>query len=258
MKRISLALLFLAAGAGSALAAGSPFAGTWKLNVAKSKLTGDTFAYSKTANGLHYSNGGPLAYDFAIDGKDYKVLADRTTAWTAAGKNAWDRVNKAHGTVLSKTHIVLSADGKTMSTSYTEYRADGTVVQESDVSTRVSGGPGLAGTWKDTSTKAASDTMIIATPAPGRFEIDHPSDKETQVGKTDGSPAPVTGGAVPAGAVGHVKATAPNRWEFDGTLKGKTYFKGVMSVSADGKTLRRSTWTPGKESEKAVEVYDRS
>jgi hypothetical protein len=41
-------------------------------------------------------------------------------------------------------------------------------------------------------------------------------------------------------------------------LKGKTFFKGVMIVSADGKTLTRTTWTPGRESEKSVEVYDRS
>jgi hypothetical protein len=31
-----------------------------------------------------------------------------------------------------------------------------------------------------------------------------------------------------------------------------------MNVSADGKTLTRTTWVPGKESEKTVEVYDRS
>ena len=258
MKRISMALLILAAGAGSALAAGSPFAGTWKLNIAKSKFTGDTFSYSKTATGFHFSNGGPVAYNFAVDGKDYPTIADRSTAWTGAGKDAWDVVTKAHGAVMTKTHRTLSADGKTMTASYTEYRADGTITHESDVYTRVSGGPGLAGTWKDVKVQAASDTMKVATPSPGRFEIDFPSDKETLSGKTDGSATPATGPNMPPGAVGHYTAAAPNRWEFDGVLKGKTFFKGVMTVSADGKTLTRTTWVPGKESEKAVEVYDRS
>jgi hypothetical protein len=180
MKRIGMVLLILAAGAGSALAAGSPFAGTWKLNVAKSKFTGDTFTYSKTATGFHFSNGGPVAYNFAVDGKDYPTLADRTTAWTGAGKNAWDAVTKAHGTVLTKTHRVLSADGKTLTAAYTEYRPDGTVVHESDVYARVSGGSGLAGKWKDVKFQAASDTMTVATPSAGRFEIDIPSDSGRQ------------------------------------------------------------------------------
>jgi hypothetical protein len=221
-------------------------------------LTGETFTYSKTATGFRFSNGGPVAYNFAVDGKDYPTLADRTTAWTSAGKNAWETVIKAHGTVLSKTHRALSADGKTLTASYTEYRPNGTVVHESDVFTRVSGGPGLAGEWKDVKTQAASDTMKVVTPAPGRFEIDFPNDKQTLAGKTDGTPTPVTGPTVPPGAVGHYTAASANRWEFDGALEGKTFFKGVMTVSADGKTLTRTIWTPGKESEKSVEVYDRS
>jgi hypothetical protein len=258
MKKASLALFLLAASAGAALAAPSPFAGTWKLNVAKSKLTGDTVSYSKTPTGFRFSNGSTVTYDIVVDGKDHPMIFDRTTAWTGAGKNSWDAVTKAHGTVLSRTHRTLSADGKIMTIAYTEYRADGTTTQESDTYTRVSGGPGLAGKWKDTSTKAASDVMAIAIPGPGRFEISYPTDKSGVSGKTDGSPAPFAGPLTPPGATSHVKAVGPNRWQIDGTLKGKTYFTGSMSVSADGKTLTRTTWIPGKGSEKAVEVYDKS
>jgi hypothetical protein len=41
-------------------------------------------------------------------------------------------------------------------------------------------------------------------------------------------------------------------------LQGKVYAKGVMSVSADGKTLTDTSWVPGKESEKEVVVYTKS
>jgi hypothetical protein len=30
-----------------------------------------------------------------------------------------------------------------------------------------------------------------------------------------------------------------------------------MTVSADGKTLKETTWVPGKEAEKSVSVYDK-
>jgi hypothetical protein len=67
MKRFAFALILLAASAGCAVAE-SPFAGTWKLNTEKSKFTGDTFSYTSTATGFHYSNESTVEYNFAIDG----------------------------------------------------------------------------------------------------------------------------------------------------------------------------------------------
>src|SRR5271170_5098280 len=134
MRRIAFTLVLLAASAGIALAADSPFAGTWKLNVEKSKFTGDTFTYAATATGFHYSNGATLEYDFAVDGKDYPTIPDRTVSWTKAGDNAWDTVAKdGKGTVLSKAHRVLSADGKKLTITYTSYRPGGGTEEGSDV-----------------------------------------------------------------------------------------------------------------------------
>jgi hypothetical protein len=258
MRPLAIALILLTSGAGTALAATSPFAGSWKLDPAKSKLTGDTFTYSKTAGGLHYSNGATVAYDIGMDGKDHPTVFDRTAAWSGDGKNAWNTVIKAHGVVMSRTHRSLSADGKTLTASYVESRPDGSTVRESDAFTRVSGGAGLVGTWKNTSAKAASFVMNISVPESGRFEIAYPEDKSSATGKTDGSASVFTGPAVPPGATSHVKAVGPRRWTVDGTLKGKTYFTGDMTVSADGKTLTRTTWVPGKALEKTVEVFDRA
>src|SRR5271170_7127931 len=134
MKRFAFALILIAAGAASALAADSPFAGTWKLNVEKSKFTGDTFTYTVTATGFHYSNGATIEYDFAADGKDYPVIADRTVSWAKSGDNAWDTVSKdGKGTVLSKAHRVLSADGKKLTITYTSYKPGGGTEEGSDV-----------------------------------------------------------------------------------------------------------------------------
>lgn len=258
MRGLALAAILLTSSAGTALAAPSPFAGTWKLDPAKSKLTGDTFTYSKIPGGLHYSNGSTVAYDITMDGKDHPMLFDRTAAWSNDGKNAWNTVVKAHGVVMSRTHRVLSADGKTLTAAYVESRPDGSTVHESDTFTRVSGGAGLAGTWKNTAAKAASFVMNISVPASGRFEIAYPADKTSISGKTDGSASPFAGPTAPPGAISHVKAIGPRRWTVDGTLKGKTYFTGNLTVSADGKTLTRTTWVPGKPLEKTVEVFDRA
>ena len=52
MKRLALTLVLFASSVGAALAADSPLAGTWRLNVEKSKLTGDTFTYTATVPGV--------------------------------------------------------------------------------------------------------------------------------------------------------------------------------------------------------------
>ena len=229
MKQFAIALAALTLSAGSALADDSPFAGTWKLNVEKSQFTGDTLSYTATATGFKYSNGATVTYDFAIDGKPYPMLADRMTTWTKAADGGWDTTVKAGDTVLSKGHRTLSADGKQLTMSFTEYKPDGTTSTETDVYERVSGGPGLAGEWKDVKSDSASDTLSIAASSPGKFVLNFPS----------------------------YKADGASKWGYSISLKDKTYQTGVMTVSADGKTLTDKSWVPGKESEASIAVYDK-
>jgi hypothetical protein len=258
MNRFALTLIVFAAGAGAALAADSPFAGTWKLDVEKSKLTGDTFTYSATAAGFHYSNGATIEYDFAADGKDYPTIPDRTVSWTKSGDNSWDTVNKdGNGTVLSKAHRVLSADGKTLTVEFTSYRPDGTTAKASDEYQRVSGGPGLPGKWKDVKSKAPSDTLTIAVPSAGQVAITYPSFKQTITGPTDGTPIAVKGPTIPPGVFRSIKPAGPDKWDYTTTLKDKPWVKGTMTVAAGGATLTVVSWIPGKESEKEIQVYEK-
>jgi hypothetical protein len=258
MQRVALTLILLAGCAGSALAADSPFAGNWKLNVEKSKLTGDTLTYSATPNGYHYSNGATLEYDFAADGKDYPMIAGRTVAWTKSADNTWDSVVKNEkGTVLSKSHRVLSKDGKKLTISYTSYRPDGTTGDGTDEYLRVSADTGLVGKWKDVKSKETSTSMTIAVPAAGQVAVEYPSYKQTISGPTDGTPIAVNGPTVPAGLFRSYKATGSHKWTFTTTLNGKVWRQGILSVSADGNTLTDVSWIPGKASEKEVDVYQK-
>ena len=109
MSKPVLALAIAATMFGTAHAQSSPFAGVWKLNVAKSKFTGDTFSYVKTTTGYKYSNGGPVTYAFATDGKDYPMIVGRTTSWTASGPGAWDVAFKIDGKTVTKAHRVILA-----------------------------------------------------------------------------------------------------------------------------------------------------
>ena len=257
MKALILTAALLGAASGPALAADSPFAGTWKLDIARSHLTGDTMDYTKTATGMHVYDGA-LGYDFAMDGKDYPTLPGYTTSWTKTGPMSWDTVYKSGGKVVSKGQRMISADGATLTANYVQYRPDGTTAKGSTVYKRVSGAGGLAGKWKDVKVEATDDLMRVMVPSAGRYEIMSPAYKSSVTGMTDGTPAPLKGPTVPPGAMASYRAVGPNTWDYLITVGGKPFNKGILVVSADGRTLTDTSWTPGRESEKSTAVYARS
>ena len=105
--------------------------------------------------------------------------------------------------------------------------------------------------------QTTQDVMKIMVPAAGRYEMVSPIYKSTVAGTTDGRPAPMKGPTVPPGAMVAYKAAGRTIWDYAIMIKDKTYAKGMLTVSPDGKTLTDTSWTPGKESEKSMAVYDK-
>ena len=259
MKATWIICSLLALPAGAASAADSPWNGTWKLDAAKSQLTGQTFSYSGRPGGmLHYEDGSTASFDFGIDGKEYKTWADRTTAWTAAGKNAWDTVTRAAGKVRAKGHIVLSEDGKTLTMTYTGTRPDGQDFHEEDVFSRVSGAGGLIGTWRSTKITNPSggpQTFIISSPSAGVLHYDIPDLKVSVDCSADDKDYPLTGPAMPPGMTIGFKRVNATKIRYTIKLNGKPDNMGIQTIAADGASFTDTNWNAGRESEKTTAVY---
>jgi len=257
MRKHLLALIFCALAPTAVLAADNPWVGTWKLDLAKSNFTGDTFTYSKGANGLmHFSDGSAIDYDFGTDGKPYTDPFGDTHVWSAAGENAWDSVTKHGDTEMEKTHRTLSPDGKTLSMTSTGTRPDGTAFTNEATYTRVSGTRGLEGKWRSTKINiSASDSFVISEPSPGVYHWDIPGYKESVEGKADGSDLPITGPTVPEGMTLSITTVTPTSSSYIVKVKGKTFAQGTQTIAGDGKSFSDVSWSPGKESEKQTGVY---
>jgi hypothetical protein len=132
-----LGTLFLAATAFAADAV----VGTWKLNVAKSKLSGTaprsgTRVYTETANGttldqkLVGADGKEMSMHVTLkyDGKDYPVTGN-PNGDSVAGKvinaHTTDFTIKKDGKTVGSVHRVVSADGKTLTVHNKGTHADG-------------------------------------------------------------------------------------------------------------------------------------
>lgn len=256
MKRmLCCACAAIALAAIPCVASGSSWDGTWKLNVAKSKMTGQTVKITQNGN-MYTLDSGSFKFNFACDGKNYNILPDRTLSCTGRG-GSYTLVEKVNGKLYATVKREISADGKTLTDVTNGKRPDGTSFTNHETDTRVGSGSGMAGTWKETAIKSSAAGVFMLKVNGDVLHYENPAYKETSDAKLDGTPAPIKGQDVPAGLTTWNKSEGQNKVESAVLLNGKELGRDIMTLSADGKTITDVSWTPGKESEKQTYVYDR-
>jgi len=134
----ALFILFLA----TAAMAADPFAGTWKLNVAKSTFNSGPPEKSEMATFTAQDNGLKLVVDgidgdgkalhggwaAKFDGKDYPMTGNPnadTIAIKRIDTNAFSELFKKAGKKVASTRLVVSKDGKTITRTVKEKNAKG-------------------------------------------------------------------------------------------------------------------------------------
>ncbi len=238
-------------------AADSLFSGTWKLNVDKSKLTGDTFIITALPGGMmHFVSGSSMSYDFACDGKPHAILADRTVTCTGSPETGYDYTTMAGTAVLAKSHRSFSPDGTMLMMKGTQMNADGTTTDYEDTYKRESGSKGLVGKWISVKAKTGSDAMKIAISG-DTIHVEWPSEKGYATAKLDGTFAPVMGPNIPPGAMASYKASGPAKMHWVNKYKDKVLAEGTQTVAADGKTITEEVWEAGKYSERATLIWEK-
>jgi hypothetical protein len=252
MNRLAVHSVLLILSCSPVLNAQNVFAGTWK--VKNPALIPGTVTYSKSSLGKeHYSNNRNSEYDFAMDGREYSTDRPASTVmWVSTGQSTWDCVEKIKGNVIKKTHLSLSADGQTLTTSYTWFNPRNRTAEGSSIYVRVDGGPGLQGSWKMVKRIDEPDVMTIAFPVPGQMYIYVDPIDNTWAGPTDGTFMAVQSPLAAPGTTTAFRIASPRRMTSEIKVGDKTIALATLEVSEDGKTLTRSTWPPGKEDQKTV------
>jgi len=121
----------------SLFAAESPFSGTWKLNLAKSKMTppvpkSDIAVVDADENGLKLNEDVitdkgeslKISYEAKFDGKDYPVTGDLSSdsvSYRRVNANTLKGRTKKGGKVATDATIVVSKDGKVTTVDYTDF-----------------------------------------------------------------------------------------------------------------------------------------
>lgn len=229
-----LVLLWSIVSAG--IAADLPYAGKWKVNLAKSNYDQTTITIESLPGGEWRSDMFGATCKFKMDGKDYPDNLGGTAAWKVVDSNTWKEVAKLKDKITGTDTYKLSADGKTLTDTGRTMKADGGSMDNTMVYERASGGPSLAGTWKAKKMSGASEIIELAPSGANSMLYKALGVGLTCDAKLDGQDYSCSG---PTLAPGFTLAMEHAAQSLDLTVKkdGKLFFKMSFTVAADGKSM---------------------
>jgi hypothetical protein len=98
----------------STVPAASPFVGKWKLNAAKSNLTGTTDSVAAAGPNTWKFTYGTFSWTIKADGTHQPTPFGGTIALKVVSPSRWQLTNKANGKLISNDTWVVSDDGQSM------------------------------------------------------------------------------------------------------------------------------------------------
>jgi hypothetical protein len=257
MKRLgfTFALVVALVGASNQAAAQPSFAGTWKLNLAKSQMAGQTLSVEKTASGsMHFDIHQGFGFDFDLSGKEFPTPDGGTTSWREINPTTWEGTNKFNGKVFSVFRMTLN--GETINAVVKTTQPEGKAVEQSSSWSRVSGGPGFFGEWKSTEMKGAPLTLEIALEGANGITVRYPEFQAACKGSFDGKDYPWNGAGANLKQTLAFEKSGANSIKMTTKLDGKPFYVEVLTLSADGKTLT-DDGTPVSAKEPTKAVYEK-
>lgn len=235
VKHVVTRTLMFALSSAAILAQAPSFAGTWKLNLAKSQLAGQTVTIEKTRSGTMHFEGSGFGYEFDLTGKEYPMPDGGTTSWREVNPTTWEATNRVKGKTVAIFHLTLNSN--TITSLVKLPQADGKTVEQTATFTRLSGETGFLGKWKSTEMKGAPTTMEIAVDASNGIAVNLPEMQMQCRGKFDGKDYPVSTGGTDLDETLAFEKSGPTSFKMTTKLNGKPFYVDVMTLSPDGKVL---------------------
>ena len=231
--------------------------GTWKLNVAKSHLSGPTFVIKSLGKNEFQILTSSLTYKLLCDGQYRPVVGNRTVACLKATEKAMDTAEKTNGRLLNTAHRELSSDGNMLKQTMVSIDERGAKTTTERAFIRYSKSRGLVGAWNDVNALNRQPQVLVTSLRGSIFHLGFPSEKQYTDTKLDGTDAPThseLGGSV---ASLSVKPESSQQLLTTQKLNGTVVKLGVLILSSDGRSITEETWKPGAPMVKSRIVYDK-
>lgn len=239
-----------------AAAAEPPYAGKWKMNLAKSNFGESTITYEQQPGGGYKATMDGQSYTFKTDGSETPTPWGSTMAAKAVDAKTMQVTEKTNGKVSMTGTMKVSDDGKTLTMNGKRMKADGSSSDESMTLQRASGGPGFAGKWKMGKMNSSSPETMTLTPTANGVKIEIGGVGGVCDAKFDGKDHPASGAMWPSGWSCNVAKSGANALAVVWRKDGKDMYKITWTPSGDGKTLTEKG-SAATVNEPFTVVYDR-
>jgi hypothetical protein len=250
-------VLLLIGVAGSVFAADDPFIGKWRLNLARSKLTGQIIQIEEMPGGSYKFKEDEHSDIIFADGLDHPTHFGDTMAIAQKTPDSWAITYKRGDRVLMNTIWKVSQDGRTLTYTATGTRPNGQHFSNQMTAKRTGGTAGLAGTWETAAvTLSSPDEIFIDAHEGGGHSISFPGRSQTIQMKFDGKEYPEEGPTVAAGSTSSGRRLDERTIETTEKIKGRVIETAKATVSADGKTQTMIVTEPDDKTP-VVLVYER-
>ncbi len=232
-KRLAVAAFVLVLSSG--LYADNPFVGKWKIDKSKSRIAGSIDSVTPA---------GPNTWTFAFGNFSWTVKADGTPQPTPFGTTAmkivrpteWQFTNTTNDKPSGTETWVLSADGQSMTRSFTSPQANGQPSSGVAKVKRIAGTSGFAGKWQSTDVQMTFTEVDISANGDNGISLLLPEDGTKYSLKFDGKEYPEEGPRIPPGLTVSATMTGPRSVTATTRLNGKVLETEEWQVSSDGKT----------------------
>ncbi|MGB7190990.1 MAG: hypothetical protein WBD10_12690 [Acidobacteriaceae bacterium] len=229
----------------SAALAQNPFAGTWKVDYAKSHLTGDTMTLSPETNGDIHISSDNMSYSAKTDGSATTNPMGDIEHWTKVDNNDWKVVTNEGPVTVTEIYKVTD-NGKSLTDTVTGTKPNGDPINASSTYARTAPGKGIYGKWRSTKVSNNSpNTAVIDANGPNGIIWHIPEIKATVKLNFDGKEVAPEGPTVPHGLMLAATKSGPRSFKLTEKMNGKLLFTGHYTVSADGKTMTEIGRVPG-------------
>jgi len=220
----------------------SPFDGTWRISPAQTKFTTKPFTFY-TSDGWYHCVSCTPAYDIQTDGQDHPVQGHDYDSFSVTLVNPHEikGVAKKNGKTIWEVTGTLSADGKTLTDTYTSYPMNGgEAVHETETYKRIgslsAGVHATSGNWQPLKFTGSENDLVFTCKTSGdEFTMTDPTG-DSYTAKFDGNDYPYKG-SYDTDSVSLKRIDARTIEETD-KLNGKVQDTQKMTVAPDGKSMK--------------------
>ena len=241
---------------GTVWAANDPFAGKWKLDPSRSRLTDQMKVEAAGPNKYSLIFSGDNVETVVADGTDQPGLFGTTLAVSVEGPDDWKVVRKSNGRTTITGLWTLSDNDSILTDNFTSYRPDGSTFHLNYIYKRTAGTSGFPGTWESTTEQVNSSYEVQIEPYQNSgLSFVYPSGITKSV-NFDGKDYPTSGSNAAPGSTTSAQRVNEKTLQMTDKINGKVRDTQQVELSPDGKTLTMTVSIPGR-SKPNIMVFDR-